>query len=152
MRAAEPYRAAIIVNDRVDVARMSGASGVHVGQDDVAPHAARDLLGADAVVGYSTHTIEQVDAAVAEPVTYVAVGPVFGTRTKATGYEPIGLRLVGEAARRARGLPVVAIGGITVDTAADVLAAGASCVAVIGDLLAGGDPRGRVAEYLRLRP
>ncbi|HYN64920.1 MAG TPA: thiamine phosphate synthase [Candidatus Limnocylindrales bacterium] len=149
VRAAEPYRAAIIVNDRVDLALMSGAAGVHVGQDDVSPSAARQLLGPGAIVGYSTHTSAQIEAASVEPVTYIAIGPVFGTHTKATGYEPVGLALVAEAARLSRGLPVVAIGGITLDTAPQVLAAGATGVAVIGDLLTGGDPRARVAAYCR---
>jgi thiamine-phosphate pyrophosphorylase len=82
-------------------------------------------------------------------VSYVAVGPVFGTTSKVTGYDAVGLELVAEASRLARGLPVVAIGGITLDTAPAVLAAGASCVAVIGDLVAGGDPRGRITAYRR---
>jgi len=128
---------------------MSGAAGVHVGQDDLAPSAARRLLGPAAIVGYSTHTSAQIEAASIEPVTYVAVGPVFGTHTKATGYEPVGLELVAEAARLSRGLPVVAIGGITLDTAVEVLAAGASGVAVIGDLFVGGDPKARVTAYCR---
>jgi thiamine-phosphate pyrophosphorylase len=144
---AEPYKASVIVNDRADLARMSGAAGVHVGQDDLAPSAARGLLGPAAIVGYSTHAMEQIKAALAEPVSYVAVGPVFGTRTKATGYEPVGLELVAEAARLSRGVPIVAIGGITLETAPGVLAAGASAVAVIGDLLAGGDPKAAVAAY-----
>ncbi|MBI4264887.1 MAG: thiamine phosphate synthase [Acidobacteria bacterium] len=151
VRAAAPYGAIVIVNDRVDLALMSGAAGAHVGQDDLAPSAARRLLGAGAVLGYSTHTRAQVDAALAEPVTYIAVGPVYGTRTKATGYEAVGLDLVADAAVRSGGRPIVAIGGITVDTAPAVLAAGASSVAVIGDLLAGGDPAARVATYCRLR-
>lgn len=149
VRAAEPYGATVIVNDRVDLAAMSHAAGVHVGQDDLAPAAARDLMGEAAIVGYSTHSAEQVEAAIREPISYVAVGPVFGSVTKDTGYAAVGLELVRAAARLARGLPVVAIGGITLDTAPAVLEAGASCVAVIGDLLAGGDPRGRVAAYVR---
>ena len=107
------------------------------------------MLGPGAIIGYSTHTIAQIEAALVEPATYIAVGPVFGTRSKATGYEPVGLPLVREAARRARGIPVVAIGGITLDTASQVLEAGATSVAVISDLLAGGDPRARVEAYLR---
>lgn len=150
VRGAEPYRASIVVNDRVDLALMSGAAGVHVGQDDLAPLAARQLLGPAAIVGYSTHTTAQIEAASIEPVTYVAVGPVFGTHTKATGYEPVGLDLVAAAARLSRGLPVVAIGGITLETAPAVIAAGASGVAVISDLLVGGDPRARVAAYCRI--
>ena len=131
------------------LARLSGAAGVHVGQDDLPVASARAQLGENAIVGTSTHTVEQIDRATQEPATYVAVGPVFGTATKDTGYTPVGLERVTEAARLARGLPVVAIGGITLDTARAVLDAGASCVAVIGDLLAGGDPRARVAAYAR---
>jgi thiamine-phosphate pyrophosphorylase len=149
VRAAEPYRAAVIVNDRADLAAMSRAAGVHVGQDDLAPAAARALVGEGAIVGLSTHTPAQVEAALAQPITYVAIGPVFGTASKDTGYTAVGLEMVQTAARLSRGLPVVAIGGITLETAPAVLAAGASCVAVIGDLVAGGDPRGRVAAYIR---
>jgi thiamine-phosphate pyrophosphorylase len=146
---AQPYGATVIVNDRVDLARLSGASGVHVGQEDLAPAAARALMGEHSLLGYSTHTIAQVEAAVLEPVDYIAVGPIFGTRTKATGYDAVGLELVTGAARRAQGRPVVAIGGITLETAPEVIAAGAAGVAVISDLLAAGDPSARVAAYLR---
>ena len=147
--AAGQYDAIVIVNDRVDLARLSGAGGVHVGQDDLPVAAARAQLGVSAIVGTSTHTIEQIDRAIREPVTYIAVGPVFGTTTKDTGYSSIGLPMVSAAAARVTGIPVVAIGGITLDTARAVLDAGASSVAVISDLLAGGDPAGRVAEFLK---
>jgi thiamine-phosphate pyrophosphorylase len=146
---ARPYGAAVVVNDRADIARMSGAAGVHVGQDDLPPGDARALLGAGAVIGYSTHSRAQVEAALPLPVDYIAVGPVFGTRSKETGYDPVGLALVGEAARLAAPRPIVAIGGITLETAPAVIGAGAGAVAVIGDLLAGGDPAARVAAYLR---
>jgi thiamine-phosphate pyrophosphorylase len=148
--AAKPYDAAVIVNDRVDLALMSGATGVHVGQEDLRPQAVRDLLGPDAVVGFSTHTSEQIEQAAAEPLSYIAIGPVFGTRTKDTGYTAVGLAQVFETVRRSRGLPVVAIGGVTLDTAASVWAAGASSVAVISDLLEGGNPAGRVRQYLQV--
>jgi thiamine-phosphate pyrophosphorylase len=131
------------------VARLSGAAGVHVGQDDLPAQAARAQLGPAAIVGVSTHTIEQIDVAVREPVSYIAVGPVFGTVTKQTGYEAVGLDLVQKAAARSH-LPVVAIGGITLEQAAAVIEAGAAAVAVIGDLLAGNDPRQRVAAYRRV--
>ena len=149
VRAAAPHGANVIVNDRADLALMCGAAGVHVGQDDLPPRAARRLLGAGAIVGYSTHTLAQVEAALSEPVSYVAVGPVFGTPTKATGYDPVGVALVADAVRASRGVPVVAIGGITLDTAPELIAAGASAVAVISDLLATGDPVTRVAAYGR---
>lgn len=145
---AASHGAQIIVNDRADLAKMSGAAGVHVGQEDLPPAEARALLGTGAVIGRSTHTAAQIDAAVAEPVDYIAVGPVFGTRTKDTGYSAVGLPLVSEAAARAKGRPIVAIGGITLENAASVIAAGASSVAVITDLVATNDPAARVAAYL----
>ena len=149
---ARPFDAMVIVNDRADIARLSGAAGVHVGQEDLSPRAVRKVIGADAVVGMSTHTVDQLERALEEPVTYVAVGPVFGTTTKSTGYEPIGLERVADAARRAtaRGLPLVAIGGITIERAASVIAVGAASVAVIGDLLATGDPEGQTRNFLRV--
>ena len=130
--------AVVVVNDRADLARLSHADGVHLGQEDLAPAAARAIVGRDALVGLSTHSFEQVDAAGSQPVSYLAIGPVFGTATKATGHAAIGLDLVGRVAMRARerGLPLVAIGGITLDTAADVIRAGASSV----------DPRSRGAR------
>ena len=143
--------ARVIVNDRADVARLAGAAGVHVGQDDLSPSAVRTLVGAEAVVGLSTHTPSQRDAALAEPVDYLAIGPVFGTATKDTGYTAVGLARVNDVsvAARQRGLPTVAIGGITLENAASVIAAGAASVAVISDLLATGDPRERTRAYLQ---
>lgn len=149
VQLAAPFGAAVIVNDRADLARLSGADGVHVGQDDLPPVDARRLMGADAIIGYSTHNVSQIDAAIREPVTYVAVGPVFGTRTKDTGYAAVGLELVSTAARRADRMPVVAIGGITLENASSVIEAGGAAVAVIADLLATGDPRGRARAYLQ---
>jgi thiamine-phosphate pyrophosphorylase len=147
---ARGFKAAVIVNDRADVARLADAAGVHVGQEDLAPSDVRQILGADRIVGFSTHSIAQLDAALQQPIDYVAVGPVFGTASKDTGYDAVGLTLVKEAAARARprGVDVVAIGGITLERAEDVLRAGATSVAVISDLLNTGDPRARVREYL----
>jgi thiamine-phosphate pyrophosphorylase len=88
-------------------------------------------------------------AALTEPVDYIAVGPVFGTRTKETGYDAVGLELVSAAAQMARGMPIVGIGGITLDNARSVLEAGASAVAVISDLLTTGDPRARTTAFVR---
>jgi thiamine-phosphate pyrophosphorylase len=150
MRRAAAAQATVIVNDRADIARLAGAHGVHVGQDDLTPAAVRQVIGAHALVGLSTHTGEQLAAAMREPVQYVAVGPVFGTATKDTGYMPVGLRMVREAADTARDslMPIVAIGGITLDRAPDVLDAGASAVAVITDILVGNDPAARVRAFL----
>ena len=138
----------IIVNDRCDVALMAGAGGVHVGQDDLPTGVARDLLGPAAVLGLSTHDAAQVEDALLRPVDYLAVGPVYDTRTKHTGYAPVGLGAVRQAARAAGDRPVVAIGGITLETAPAVIAAGAASVAVIADLLADDDPARRVRAYL----
>jgi thiamine-phosphate pyrophosphorylase len=146
---AKPFGAAVVVNDRADVARLAGAAGVHVGQGDLRPRDARTLLGSEALVGLSTHTLQQVDAALGEPISYLAVGPVFGTGTKDTGYAPVGLELVAAAASRAGALPLVAIGGIDLARAPDVIQAGAASVAVISDLLTD-DPSGRVRDYLRV--
>ena len=122
---------------------------MHVGQDDLSPADARAIVGPEAMVGYSTHSVEQVEAALREPVTYVAVGPVFGTRTKDTGYGAVGLGLVANAVALAGHTPIVAIGGISLENAKSVREAGAAAVAVISDLLSTGDPRGRVAAYLQ---
>ena len=150
VQLAHRDQAQVIINDRADIARLADADGVHVGQEDLSPAAVRALIGDTAMVGLSTHTTEQLDRALREPVTYVAVGPVFGTATKATGYERVGLEMVRDAARRASalGLPLVAIGGITLENAASVRDAGAVSVAVISDLLSTGDPEARVRAYL----
>jgi thiamine-phosphate diphosphorylase len=149
VRLARSYRANIIVNDRADIALLSAAAGVHVGQDDLPPSAARQLLGEGAVVGLSTHSVKQIERAIREPVSYVAIGPVFGTRSKDTGYDAVGLELVGTAARLVGELPVVAIGGITLENARSVIEAGATAVAVISDLLLGNDPRGRTQAFVQ---
>jgi thiamine-phosphate pyrophosphorylase len=146
--AAADFDARIIVNDRPDVARMAGAAGVHVGQADLRPAAARAILGPSAMVGLSTHTREQILDARGQPITYLAVGPIFGSRTKDTGYAPVGLELVRFAAATVGSVPIVAIGGITLDHAADALAAGAAGVAVIGDLFATRDPEGRTRQFV----
>ncbi|MEW6320775.1 MAG: thiamine phosphate synthase [Acidobacteriota bacterium] len=125
----------LVINDRADIAALAGAAGVHVGQDDLAVDDARAVVGADAIVGLSTHSIAQVAAGLDTSATYLAVGPVFGTVTKDTGYAPVGLALVRRAAQAAGSRPLVAIGGITLATAPAVVDAGAAAVAVISDLL-----------------
>jgi len=151
--AAHAAHALVIVNDRADIARLAGADGVHVGQDDLSPRAVRAVVDSGraesdvSIVGLSTHTEAQLDAAILEPISYVAVGPIFGTTTKATGGPPVGLEMVKRAARLR--LPVVAIGGITLENARSVIDAGATSVAVISDLLVQGDqPEARVRAYL----
>jgi thiamine-phosphate pyrophosphorylase len=150
VRRAHAAGAQLIVNDRADIARLSGADGVHVGQDDLPVEDARRIVGADAIVGLSTHTDEQIDGAIRTSATYIAVGPVYGSTTKDTGYTARGLDLVRRAA--ASGRPVVAIGGITLARAREVLDAGATSVAVISDLFTGGDPEQRVRRFLGRLP
>jgi thiamine-phosphate pyrophosphorylase len=142
------YGAVVIVNDRADIARAADAAGVHVGQGDLPPRAVRGVAGPGAIVGLSTHSREQVDAAAGEPIDYVAVGPIFDTTSKHAADPAVGLELVRYAAARAAGRPVVAIGGITIASAPAIIAAGASAVAVISDLLVTRDPERRAREYL----
>jgi thiamine-phosphate pyrophosphorylase len=140
----------VIVNDRADIAKLAGAGGVHVGQEDLSPAAVRAIMGPEAVVGLSTHNPAQIEATRGEPLNYLAIGPVFETATKRTGYDAIGLEGVRAAAALAgqRGLPLVAIGGITLERAESVRRAGAQAVTVISDLLATGNPAERVRAYL----
>jgi thiamine-phosphate pyrophosphorylase len=139
--------ATVIVNDRADIARMSNAGGIHVGQEDLTPAEVRAIAG-PILVGLSTHDQEQVAQGLRSTADYLAVGPIFGTATKDTGYDARGLGFVRNAA--GRGKPIVAIGGITLDRAPSVIAAGAASVAVITDLLTGGDPETRARDYLRV--
>jgi thiamine-phosphate pyrophosphorylase len=148
--AARGAGARVVINDRADVARMVGAAGAHVGQTDLPVEAVREIVGPDGIVGVSTHDRAQIDRALETSATYIAVGPVFQTRTKNTGYEARGLDLIRQAA--GRGKPVVAIGGVTLERAAEVAAAGASALAVITDILAGGDPEARVRAFVERLP
>ena len=143
--------AVVIVNDRADVAALAHAHGLHVGQEDLAPGDARKVIGAKALLGLSTHTPDQWESAVNERINYIAIGPVFGTGTKDTGYQSVGLDLVTRAAAvaGAAGLPTVAIGGITRDNAVSVIDAGAASVAIISDLVQG-DPEASCRALLRI--
>jgi thiamine-phosphate pyrophosphorylase len=142
--------ALLLVNDRPDVARLAGADGVHLGQDDLPVAEARAVVGEDALVGVSTHSDAEIDAAVAAGADYIGFGPIFATATKkstAKGAAPLppphgpgGLAL---AVRRAGKVPVVAIGGITAANAAGLSQTGAACVAAIGELCLAPDPEAR---------
>ncbi|HEV2199563.1 MAG TPA: thiamine phosphate synthase [Bryobacteraceae bacterium] len=136
-----------VVNDRADIARLTGAA-LHLGQDDLPPSEARKITGPDAIIGFSTHNESQLRAAAPEPVDYLAIGPIFGTSTKENPDPTVGL----DEFRRLRPLadrPLVAIGGITRVNAKAVLDAGADSVAVIGDLFPDdGNLRRRAADWL----
>jgi thiamine-phosphate pyrophosphorylase len=136
-----------IVNDRPDVALLAGASGVHVGQTDLGVEQARAIVGREAWVGVSTHTLEQVEAADRTSADYVAFGPVFQTTTKEKADPVVGLRLLAEARARTS-KPLVAIGGITLERAADTYRAGADSLAVVRDLLAAPDPAAQARKFL----
>lgn len=140
LRVARSFGAKLIINDRVDVALAVGADGVHVGQDDVPPETARSLLGAQAIIGFSTHSVEQAIDAARLPVDYIAIGPVFNTSSKENPDPVVGLEGVRLVHAATGTVPLVAIGGITAETAPSVLTAGAGSVAVIGALLNTSDP------------
>jgi thiamine-phosphate pyrophosphorylase len=138
-----------VVNDRTDVAWAAGASGVHCGQEDLGAEAARSVIGAGKLLGVSTHTLEQFEQAAASSADYLAVGPVFATSTKANPDPVVGIELI----RRVRLLtdkPIVAIGGITLERAAEVIQAGANSVAVISDILLAPNPGQRARQYVEL--
>jgi thiamine-phosphate pyrophosphorylase len=141
--------ATFFVNDRPDIACLSGAAGVHVGQTDLGVEEARGVIGEGKWVGVSTHNEEQFRAAIRTSADYVAVGPVFATTSKENPDPLVGIEFI----RRVRGLttkPIVAIGGITLARANEVIDAGADSVAVIGDILQAENPAVRAGEFLKL--
>jgi thiamine-phosphate pyrophosphorylase len=146
--AARASGVRLVVNDRTDIARLAGADGVHLGQDDLPPRDARRLLPDGAIVGYSTHSMAQAVAALREPIDYLAVGPVFATKSKDRPDAVVGVELV-RAVRQRGQFTLVAIGGIVPENAAAVAAAGADGLAVIGGLVGPGGVRAAVQEYRR---
>lgn len=149
LEITRPRGVRLIVNDRVDVALAAGADGVHVGQDDLPAESAREILGPLAIIGISTHSLAQAGSAAKQPVDYVAFGPVFATATKANPDPVVGLEGL-STVRAVIELPLVAIGGITLENAPAVFAAGADSVAVVSDLRAGASVNERVRAYLGL--
>src|SRR5688572_20054689 len=140
LAAARETETCVIVNDRVDIAMAAGAHGVHLGQTDLPPTEARKLLGAGAIIGFSTHTIEQARAACGMPLDYIAFGPVWPTRTKEDPDPVVGLSLLSEVKQIVGDIPVVAIGGINESNAAATLSAGADSLAVVSGLFSGNEP------------
>jgi thiamine-phosphate pyrophosphorylase len=125
----------LLINDRVDAALAVGAQGVHLGQDDMPPEAARRLLGPEAVIGYSAHNIEQAIAATRLPIDYLAIGPIFTTTSKSDTAPVLGLDGLRSVRQAIGTFPLVAIGGISQANARAVIEAGADSVAVISALL-----------------
>jgi thiamine-phosphate pyrophosphorylase len=135
-------RALVIVDDRADLAVLAGADGVHVGDEDLPVAEARAVVGPELLVGRSTRTLADGLAALAAGADHVGFGPIFATSTKVIAVAPRGLESLRQVAS-ALPAPVVAIGGIGLDTVGAVAAAGAAAAAVIGALFQGDDPRGR---------
>lgn len=151
VRAATKGRALFIVNDRLDIALLSAADGIHLGQNDIPLAEARRLMPS-AMIGVSTHDPEEAREAESLGAHYISFGPIFQTKTKKDADAPKGLERLKSLAQDIR-IPVVAIGGITADTAAPVLEAGASSVAIISDILLADDVSARALEIIsRIRP
>lgn len=146
LAVAREHGVQLIINDRADIALAVGADGVHLGQDDLPPEAARCLLGDEVVIGFSTHNVKQAIEASTWPIEYLAIGPIFETATKENP-DPVvgldGLRMVREAIGER---PLVGIGGITPENARSVIDAGADSVAIIRGLLTSPDG---ISESLR---
>jgi len=133
---ARRHNVTIIINDRVDIALALKADGVHLGQDDIPPAYARKILGPDAIIGFSTHSIEQAIEAMNLPIDYIAIGPVFATDTKESSDPAVGLKTITAVKSKISGSrPLVAIGGINSTNLRDVLRAGADSIAMIGALI-----------------
>jgi thiamine-phosphate pyrophosphorylase len=141
------YGTSLIVNDRPDVAALAGAAGVHVGQEDLEPEQARIVVGEERWVGVSTHNLEQFRRAATTSADYIAVGPIFATSSKANPDPVVGLELLRQV-RTLTDKPIVAIGGITLERAALVIAAGADSVAVIRDVVCAANPGERARRFL----
>jgi len=142
-------RVSLVVNDRPDVAALAGANGVHVGQQDLGVEEARRVVGTEKLVGVSTHNLEQFERAAASSADYIAVGPIFATGTKSNPDPVVGTEFV----RRVRPLtdkPIVAIGGITLQRAPEIIESGADSVAVMSDILGAPEPGVRARQYIDL--
>ena len=144
---AAAHGAHVVVNDRPDVAALAGAAGVHVGQDDLEIEQARAIVGPAKWVGVSTHNLEQFRRAAVTSADYIAVGPVFSTSSKVNPDPVVGPELIRQV-RTLTTKPIVAIGGITLERPAEVIAAGADSLAVISDILRAPQPGDRARAYL----
>ena len=135
IKITKPLGVKIIINDRVDIAFALKADGVHLGQDDMPPEKAREILGEDAIIGFSTHSIEQVLVAMRLPIDYVAFGPIFPTQTKDDPDDIVGLSGLREVRKAIGDIPLVAIGGIIEENVRSVIETGADSAAMIGAIV-----------------
>jgi thiamine-phosphate pyrophosphorylase len=144
-----PLKVSVVVNDRADVAALAGASGVHVGQEDLGAEEARQVVGTEKLVGVSTHNLEQFQRAAASSADYIAVGPIFSTGTKSNPDPVVGTEFIRKV-RLLTDKPIVAIGGITLERAPGIIKSGADSVAVISDILRADEPGMRARQYINL--
>jgi thiamine-phosphate pyrophosphorylase len=139
----------VIINDRVDIALALKADGVHLGQDDLPAEAARRLLGPDALIGFSTHNPKQAEAATRMPIDYIAIGPIFSTQSKEVANLPVGLVVLRRVREVVGRIPLIAIGGITLENSRSVLDSGADAVSVISGIWRpAGQAEHRVRRFL----
>lgn len=137
------YGCAFIVNDDIDIALLVGADGVHIGQEDLPIHQVRKLVGDSIVIGCSTHSPDQADAAVRDGADYIGVGPIYATSTKKDVCDPVGLEYLRYISENVD-IPFVAIGGIKEHNVASVIESGASCVCLVTDIIGAEDIPGKL--------
>lgn len=148
VRIAHEHSVRVIINDRVDIALTANADGVHLGQDDMPPENARVLLGVNAIIGFSTHSVEQAKRAKDLPIDYIAVGPIFATATKENPDPVVGLDGLNAVKAVGGDMPIVAIGGINETNIHSVFAAGGDSAAIIGSVIS--DPEKITSQFARL--
>lgn len=142
------YGVPFVVNDRVDLALLLEADGVHVGQDDIPGALVRRLLGEQAIVGVSASSLAEADIAAEQGADYMGIGAIYATATKADAGDAVGAELVAAVRRRYEGMPLVGIGGITSANALPVIGSGADGVAVVSAITKAASPREAAAELL----
>jgi thiamine-phosphate pyrophosphorylase len=135
LEIAEKSNVKILINDRIDIALAVNADGVHLGQDDLSPIYARQILGEKAIIGFSTHSVSQAIKAVKLPINYVAIGPIFQTTTKENPDEIVGLNGLNQVKKAIGDFPLVAIGGINLENAQKVFENGVNSIALISAIL-----------------
>jgi thiamine-phosphate pyrophosphorylase len=140
---------ALLINDRVDVCLASGADGVHLGQEDMPCAQARKIMGKGKIIGVTVHTVDEALAAERDGADYLGVSPIFATGTKNDAGTAAGLQLIKDIHRHTQ-LPLVAIGGITLSSAPEVIAAGADCLCAISAVLSAEDVRSEIAKFQKL--
>ena len=148
LKIARKFNVKIIINDRVDIALALKADGVHLGQDDLSPSEARKILGEKAIIGFSTHNVEQAIAAVRMPIDYLAIGPIFSKKTKENPEAIVGLENLRKVRDATGIIPLVAIGGINAENLPEVYNSGANSAAIVSSLISDAEKIGANFKYL----